>query len=99
MTTPHKWAEVIKAWADGKTVQYMHHSSVWLDWTERATAFPGCLNYPWRIKPEEIWYRRYIYQSGTTYVGVAVSAPMAKAVEQSSTFIRWIDVDWQTVEV
>lgn len=25
---PHKWAEVIKAWADGKTVQYKY-----LDWS------------------------------------------------------------------
>lgn len=23
MNTPHKWAEVIKAWADGKTVEYL----------------------------------------------------------------------------
>lgn len=28
---PHKWAEVIKAWADGKPIQFKVGESEWID--------------------------------------------------------------------
>lgn len=47
---PHKHSEVIKAWADGKSIEYMSESEKqWLD----ATDTPGWYeNVQYRIKPE-----------------------------------------------
>ena len=48
MKTPHKHAELIKAWADGADIQVLQHDTVWLD----------CIDPYWadhvqyRIKPE-----------------------------------------------
>ena len=60
--TPHPYAEVIKAWADGKTIQYQLIESspwssdplgVWLDYNEQLQAPAVHIScYQWRIKPE-----------------------------------------------
>lgn len=57
-STPHRWAEVIKAWADGKTVQF--RSTVipeygWQDYCAGQGGFGpwySAETYEWRIKPE-----------------------------------------------
>jgi hypothetical protein len=52
MSTPHKWADVIKAMADGKAVQRMSHEGIWLDFKEGMST-PFCVpDLQWRIKPE-----------------------------------------------
>lgn len=59
MPTPHKHAEVIKAWADGKTIQYLRHATH----TEDVRGLPktvwdDCFKPSWdknieyRVKPE-----------------------------------------------
>ena len=50
MKTPHKHAELIKAWADGHQVQYKSQKG---DCGWKDDPFP-CFdtNYEWRIKPE-----------------------------------------------
>lgn len=51
--TPHPNAEVIKAWADGLTVQSYNqgYSDSWMDWrTEESPPFGNKL-LQWRIKP------------------------------------------------
>lgn len=49
--TPHVHAEVIKAWADGKPIEWREHSSQ--EW--RLIKNPGFLvHYEYRIKPEEV---------------------------------------------
>jgi hypothetical protein len=51
MPTPHKHAEVIKAWADGYTIQVLSPAGYWLD-------LPTLHSYPkwdadaYRVKPE-----------------------------------------------
>lgn len=54
---PHKWAEVIKAWADGKTVQ-VKGGIFYPEWTDypELDISPN-FNSPvfaWRVKPENI---------------------------------------------
>lgn len=73
MTTPHKWAEVIKAWADGKEIQFRPRrpeGEAWEDFfTPRCPrrASPDFNNsyYEWRIKPEKksIWINIYPYST------------------------------------
>jgi hypothetical protein len=55
MAKPHKWAKVIKAWADGKPIQLKDERvGEWIDYkTEDIPNFS--LDYlEWRVKPENI---------------------------------------------
>lgn len=70
MTTerkPHKWAEVIKAWADGKPIQYKpNKGSSWTNYDPEharqhrinldfySSNIPKFDEYEWRVKPENI---------------------------------------------
>lgn len=53
--TPHRWAEVLKALADGHTIQHKYFSGVWEDYEpDPSAAFSPlyCLeHHSWRIKP------------------------------------------------
>ncbi len=49
--TPHKHAELIKAWADGATIQIKHHESGgWID-----TDSPQWGDLLYRVKPEVVY--------------------------------------------
>ena len=51
MNTPHKYAALIKAWADGAEIQYLHSESGYPDWiTITHPNWSGDGDY--RIKPE-----------------------------------------------
>lgn len=112
MPTPHKYAEVIKAWADGKTIQFRYlHAGVMLDWADFTASFAGCpdfcdtngVNYEWRVKPEPVVlkYRRFIAKTGiSSYVDTVIPDFGAGVrVEEQTNFVRWIDTEWQTVEL
>ena len=59
--TPHKHAEVIKAWADGKPVEWREASM--LSW--QLIANPGFVkDYEYRIKPEEVVDYALVYENG-----------------------------------
>ena len=53
---PHKYADAIKAWADGKTVQYKYLDWNDREWEDNEMTLPrfdiGDLE--WRVKPENI---------------------------------------------
>jgi hypothetical protein len=49
MNKPHKYAEVIKAWADGATVQYWDKLNKWV--TQTTPSFDPWLE--WRVKPDD----------------------------------------------
>ena len=53
---PHKWAEAIKAWADGKPIQYRcKGATFWLDEEfDGVTPLFELSDREWRIKPENI---------------------------------------------
>ena len=50
---PHKWAEVIKAWADGKQIQF-RMDSVWVDYNSNNIPPFNLACYEFRVKPENI---------------------------------------------
>lgn len=50
MNKPHKHAEVIKAWADGKLVQVRHDGVDWIDCNKEGIYFSESSEF--RIKPE-----------------------------------------------
>lgn len=57
---PHKWSEVIKAWADGKPIQYRQIGlGTWLDVEMPSPDFSN-MGFEWRIKPENIVITKYI---------------------------------------
>lgn len=72
---PHKWAEVIKAWADGKPIQFKGNGfSDWVDYdpdalrNSQASAhfFPFDiprfdLDFEWRVKPDDIFITAMVY--------------------------------------
>lgn len=72
MTTPHKYAEVIKAWADGKEIQYRVNSSLnstWNDYTNKlSTPDFGGLSTEWRIKPKKQTGWVNIYPDGCSHL-------------------------------
>lgn len=71
---PHKWAEVIKAWADGKPIQFrISKLGDWEDYRPEqlkqsnasALFFPFDVprfdQFEWRVKPEAIVVENYIW--------------------------------------
>lgn len=51
MKTPHKHAELIKAWADGAVIQYKSQTRAERGWVD--DPYPSFdVDYEWRIKPE-----------------------------------------------
>ena len=52
MPTPHKHAEIIKAWADGHDIQIQYPNGTWMDLTVTHPAWDLACNY--RIKPEPV---------------------------------------------
>lgn len=106
MPTPHKYVEVIKAWADGYQIQfrYLYRDDEWRDF---AMDNPGWNNagIEWRVKPEVIKYRRYITKTfgdgGELFVETLVPHQQIpiEELETRPDFIRWIDTEWQMVEV
>ena len=77
MRTPHKHAEVIKAWADGEQIQYRDRPDA--DWKNCHPSW--ALDYEYRVKPEPlIIYAtikndcRGLRVAGFTYNGKHVTA-------------------------
>ena len=107
MTTPHKWADVIKAWADGKPIQFTNRfTKGWVDWTEgRPNMQPQFNQDLWRVKPNTIKYRRYVaVEEGSifsvqSYMQLNNEDKPQAYFEQCEDFVRWIDTEWQEVEV
>lgn len=54
MTTPHKHAEIIKAWADGVPVQFRSKGDTeWIDLDPRSSMVGWYYDYEYRIKPAD----------------------------------------------
>lgn len=74
---PHKHADVIKAWADGQTVQFSNGTGKWHD----ADPFNHTFNwhFTYRIKPETSDLEKYGVEVGDVWL-----------LEESSTFFNVI---------
>lgn len=51
---PHKWAEAIKAWADGKPIQWRVVNGPWNDWNNNEVPPFHYSRHEFRVKPENI---------------------------------------------
>ena len=97
---PHKYADVIKHWADGGEIQYQYNGSYWVDY-ESSTNIPnikaGC--FIWRIKPEVKSIRYRIALTKDNQVEVYHEEPTLDDAYGSDAFKDWLDIEWRTVEV
>lgn len=102
MNKPHKHRDLIIAWANGAQIQIRYSAEgSWMDTnTPRWYA-----HYEYRIKPKMLKYKRFLWKSAVnpdSGVAVHIVCPEGQAREPRDTwkgFIRWIDNDWQEVEI
>ncbi len=95
---------LIQAFVDGKTIQYwVPQLGKWKDSSNPAFTYQA-KNY--RVKPEVIKSRRFLFLAYTGVVGVTTcSVGIATNQEdvdrwtKAACFIRWIDNDWVETEV
>jgi len=90
--TPHRHAELIKAWADGETIQ-VRIGKEWAD-----TNNPGWGGSEYRIKPNTIRFRTYLYVRGDVAIVQTYNETDLYQPENSSNFAKWVG-NWQEVEV
>lgn len=105
---PHKWAEAIKAWADGKTIQFRGVGiPEWMDYDTNALRnsqisalfYPFHvprfdLNFEWRVKPENTIVERNIWLSDDEKViKVSVGGMPNVRFTYDSTTKELIDVE------
>lgn len=97
---PHKYADVIKHWADGGEIQYQYNGSYWVDY-ESSTNIPnikaGC--FIWRIKPEVKTIRYRVALTKDNQVKVYHEEPTLDDAYGSDAFKEWLDPEWRSVEV
>lgn len=90
---------VMQGYVDGKTIQYSHYVN---------GPWATCAGFPvwewnksnYRIKPEVVKYRRYLWRDTREqlYAGSA-NCGSEVGIENYKGFIRWIDTEWQEIEV
>lgn len=98
---PHKYAGVIKHWADGGEIQYKHREST--NWN--TYVFPKTFPYVdsheviWRIKPEVKTIRYRVGITKDNQVKVYHEEPTLDDAYGSDAFKDWLDPEWRSVEV
>lgn len=102
MTKPHKYAEAIKAWADGKPIQFKpNEGSSWTDYDPEyarqhrinldfySSNIPKFDEYEWRVKPKNIVFEELVYVSKTiTEHGMKWSLEISNASPRDKANIR-----------
>lgn len=102
----HKHADLMIEFAEtGRPVQYRFASIG--DW-KGVTGWEDIEHPSWipeleyRFKPEVVRYKRYLYHQGVPIV-VVLQKPLEiqyeSDIEKSKGFIKWIDDEWQEVEI
>lgn len=99
----YKHDAVIRAWLDGKTVQHYSRDGRWED----IRTVDICVESPafyveesFRIKPNTIKYRRWLRGgNGCHSVGSISFEDSVAGTEKHNLFVKWIDTEWQEVEV
>jgi len=104
--TPHKYANVIKAWADGETIQwrnlatpdtksFWNKDSFWVDCTQNKTPDFNSPRREWRIKPAHYSGKfRVAFYRGvpgfSDYNIYIVHEDRIKEAEQDELFVQWL---------
>ena len=88
MGTPHKHAELIKAWADGAKIQYLNINEEWRDISSPNWG----LSTDYRIKPEpkKVQFRFYMNSFGKIKCWTNAWGYSQAKVEKSSFFKHWL---------
>jgi hypothetical protein len=99
----HKHAEVLRAIADGKKVEWFDEViCVWEIMEDDVVNPISSPHYQWRIKPEKqvLRYRVALLKNDKAErsLAFAFSDSWARYIEQDISFVEWIH-DWQEVEV
>jgi len=103
MNTPHKYADVIKAWADGETIQYRvkdNSNNDWITLNQTTILDFSDARLEWRIKPQKI---KVDYITGLFY-NVKKDAYFVHTVTNgyvhphNGKFIKWL-TDWKIEEI
>ena len=94
MTTRHKHADVIIAWANGAQVEFRSHlSGGW----EASSAPSWFEDYEYRVKPPAKKYRVALFKNPNYYTSTADMQEDAAYYENSPVFVRWL-TDWVEYE-
>ena len=83
MSQRHPLADIIIAWAEGKTVEYRYKKYItWIEYRQPSVAPSNSINYEWRIKPEPkgLWVRLVGYRS----YGNTLSVQTAQTEQQKT---------------
>lgn len=91
--TPHKHAELIKAWADGAEIEYFsENTKKW--YFDSRPGWDRAIQY--RIKPKKKWYRVAFFSRQVEggelaeWAGITAAPDGEKAFEARIDFSRWI---------
>lgn len=89
----HKWAEVIKAWADGKAIQYRLSGYLPDEWSDFAGGAVPAFNaegLEWRIKPER-WYRVALLRDSISEWTTTADSGLAEGNAEAFKFFKgWL---------
>lgn len=100
MNKPHVHAEVIKAWADGATIQILNYKGLWLDLPSPSGR--PCHNFwpdsKYRVKPETVKYRVALVRGIYSPFATCYRLEESLTAERSKNFIRWLGEE-QEVEI
>jgi hypothetical protein len=101
MGTPHKHAAVIKAWADGKDIEWrMCKVSKWVALTSKRPAFDEDFEYRIKQEPKKMWLK--IWQNIDKDIVLSSSAKTEDEkmkVDKTFADYRWKAIkDWFEVE-
>lgn len=100
--SPHKYADVIKCWADGGEIQFKHTlKDEWITYANREELpyIGPHSSYSWRIKPE---VKTLSYRTGLTkdnQIKIYTEQPMLDDAYGPDAFVKWIDNEWKTFSV
>lgn len=109
MNTPHKYAEAIKAWADGREIQYQYIEKLkgddsWLTLPPKDNPDFSPNIYKFRIKPETLRYRVALLHGHPDaevpyYLRIATDEKEQKQILMlSGIFVKWL-TEWVTIEL
>lgn len=89
MGTPHKHAELIKAWADGATIQFFSLNHGWMDCSNNFPQWSDVTKY--RVKPVPETKTAYLLRTPEGRFWIADVPPVADAIRAG-----WKEVDSYT---
>jgi hypothetical protein len=99
-----KAAAVMLAYAEGKNIQYKTIGTT--PWQDAGPSGTDLLCFDWgmyryRIKPQVVRYRRILWKTknGEPRVAVVYGEDEIQSRSKDSSFVRFIDTEWQEEEV